>query len=56
VRSYERGMVALTRAGGAVANVASALYTDHLLAFEVSGILLLAGIVGAVALAKRELD
>jgi len=46
----------LPREFGTVANVASVLYTDHLLAFEVSGILLLAGIVGAVALAKRELD
>jgi len=46
----------LPRAFGTVENVASVLYTDHLLAFEVSGILLLAGIVGAVALAKRELD
>jgi NADH:ubiquinone oxidoreductase subunit 6 (subunit J) len=44
------------RAFGTVENVAGVLYTDHLLAFEVSGILLLAGIVGAVALAKRELD
>ncbi len=33
-----------------------ALYTDFLLPFEIAGVLLLAGIVGAVVLSKRSLD
>lgn len=41
---------------GTVADVASVLYTDYILAVEVAGVLLLAGIVAAVVLAKRELD
>jgi NADH-quinone oxidoreductase subunit J len=41
---------------GTVRNVGRALYTDFLLPFEISGILLLAAIVGAVILAKREID
>ena len=41
---------------GTVADVARVLYTDYLLAVEVAGVLLLAGIVAAVVLAKRELD
>ncbi|GLC27257.1 NADH-quinone oxidoreductase subunit J family protein [Roseisolibacter agri] len=36
-----------------VAPVAEALFTEHLLAFEVTSILLLAALVGAVVLAKR---
>ena len=36
--------------------LAEALYTDYVLAFEVAGILLLAGIVAAVVLAKRSLS
>ncbi len=42
--------------GGAtnvVAPVARALFTDYLIAFEVTSLLLLASVVGAVALAKR---
>jgi len=41
---------------GTVADVAAVLYTDYLLAVEAAGVLLLAGIVAAVVLAKRELD
>ena len=37
---------------GALGNV---LFSDHLLAFEVAGLLLLAAMVGAVALVKRDL-
>ncbi len=33
-----------------------ALYTDYLLSVQLAGVLLLAGIVGAVVLAKRKLD
>jgi len=38
---------------GAVGTVAQPLFTEHLLAFELTSILLLAAIVGAVAVAKR---
>ena len=37
----------------AVAPVAQALFTDYLLAFEITSVLLLVAIIGAVALAKR---
>jgi NADH-quinone oxidoreductase subunit J len=36
-----------------VAPVAAVLFTEHLLAFEVTSILLLVAVVGAVVLAKR---
>jgi NADH-quinone oxidoreductase subunit J len=36
-----------------VTSVAQALFTDYLIAFEVTSLLLLASVVGAVALAKR---
>lgn len=35
--------------------VAHALYTDHVLAFEIIGVLLLVAIVGAVVVAKRRI-
>lgn len=38
---------------GAVGTVAQPLFTEHLLAFELTSILLLAAIVGAVAIGKR---
>jgi NADH-quinone oxidoreductase subunit J len=38
---------------GAVGSVAQPLFTEHLLAFELTSILLLAAIVGAVAVGKR---
>lgn len=41
---------------GSVRSIGEILYTDYLLAFEISGILLLAGIVGAVVLAKQRID
>ena len=39
-----------------VAPVAHALFTDYLIAFEVTSLLLLASVVGAVVLAKRRRD
>jgi NADH-quinone oxidoreductase subunit J len=41
---------------GQAEHIGLTLYTDYLLAFEVAGVLLLAGIVGAVILAKKSLD
>ncbi len=41
---------------GQVASIGRALYTDYVLAVEVAGVLLLAGIVAAVILAKKRLD
>ena len=38
---------------GAVGSIAQPLFTEHLLAFELTSILLLAAIVGAVAVGKR---
>jgi NADH-quinone oxidoreductase subunit J len=40
-------------AGNVVTPVAQALFTEHLLAFEITSVLLLAAVVGAVVLAKR---
>jgi NADH-quinone oxidoreductase subunit J len=40
-------------ARGAVGTVAAPLFTDYLLAFELTSVLLLAAIVGAVALGRR---
>ncbi len=39
---------------GTTAEIGRALYTDYLLPFEVAGVLLLAAIVAALAMAKRE--
>ena len=41
---------------GEVRSLARLLYGDYLVAVEVTGVLLLAGIVGALVLAKKELD
>ncbi len=40
--------------GNAVTEVASSLFRDHLVAFEITSVLLLVAIIGAVTLAKRE--
>ena len=40
---------------GSVQAVGRALFTDYLLAFEVTSVLLLAAVIGAIALAKREI-
>jgi NADH-quinone oxidoreductase subunit J len=41
---------------GQVRDIGMELYTDYLLAFEVAGVLLLAGIIAAVVLAKKQID
>lgn len=41
---------------GALAPIAGALFTDYLLAFELTSVLLLAAIVGAVVLGRRRPD
>ena len=41
---------------GSVRELGRALYTDYVLAFELAGILLLVGIVGAVVLAKQRVE
>jgi len=40
---------------GTVEAVGRALFTDYLLAFEVTSVLLLAAVIGAIALAKRKI-
>jgi NADH-quinone oxidoreductase subunit J len=39
-----------------VADIGEALFTEYLLPFELAGLLLLAGVVGAVVLGKRKLE
>jgi NADH-quinone oxidoreductase subunit J len=41
---------------GTTREIGLVLYTDYLLPFEITGVLLLAAIVGAVTLAKKSLD
>ena len=41
--------------GGTLEAVGRALFTDYLLAFEVSSVLLLAALIGAITLAKKKL-
>jgi len=41
---------------GTVREVGKILYTDYLLAFEIAGIFLLAGLVGAVVMGKQRID
>ena len=40
---------------GTVETVGRALFTDYLLAFEITSVLLLAAVIGAIALAKRKI-
>ncbi|MDE3198222.1 MAG: NADH-quinone oxidoreductase subunit J [Acidobacteriota bacterium] len=42
--------------GGTAAEVGMALFTDYLLPFEVTSVLILIAIVGAIVLARKELD
>ena len=49
-------VVALPEGYGGYREVARALYTDFVLPFEVTSLLLLGAMVGAVVLAKRRLD
>jgi NADH-quinone oxidoreductase subunit J len=51
--SGEAAIRALLDEQGAVGAIAQPLFTDYLVAFEITGILLLVAIIGAVALAKR---
>ncbi len=39
---------------GSVEAIGAALYTDYLLPFEMTSVLLLVGMVGAVVLARRD--
>jgi NADH-quinone oxidoreductase subunit J len=55
VRMPPGSMESLQRSEGLVAVVGHALYGDYLIPFEITSILLLAAIVGAVVLAKRKL-
>ncbi len=41
---------------GKVRTIGGILYTDYLLAFEIAGVLLLAGIVAAVVMGKQRID
>lgn len=47
-------MDALLAEKGAIGAIAHPLYTDYVLAFELTGILLLVALVGAIAIAKRK--
>jgi NADH-quinone oxidoreductase subunit J len=51
----EGTVAALQRDQGAVAAIAHPLFSEYLLPFEITSILLLAALVGAVVLAKRKL-
>jgi NADH-quinone oxidoreductase subunit J len=54
--SVRRPWAPIEREFGTVAEVGRLLFTDYVLAVEASGVLLLAGIIAALILAKRELD
>ena len=59
LRTYDparapRGVAAPGAGLGSVARFAQALFQDYLLPFEVTSVLILIGIIGAVVLAKRE--
>jgi NADH-quinone oxidoreductase subunit J len=47
------GMDALLAEQGAIGAIAHPLFTDYVVAFELTGILLLVALVGAIAIAKR---
>jgi NADH-quinone oxidoreductase subunit J len=53
----ESALVARTPAtdAGSVRAVGIALFTDYLLAFEITSVLLLAAVIGAIALAKKKI-
>ena len=46
-------MDALLAEQGVIGAIARPLFTDYVVAFELTGILLLVALVGAIALAKR---
>jgi len=49
-------LATVTQATGAVAPIAGPLFTDYLLAFEVTSVLLLAAVVGAVVIGRRRTE
>jgi NADH-quinone oxidoreductase subunit J len=49
-----QAMDALMAEKGAIGSIAHPLFTDYVLAFELTGILLLVALVGAIAIAKRK--
>ena len=55
IRLPEGTMAALQEQQGMVQTVARPLFSDYLIPFEITSILLLAAVVGAVVLAKRKL-
>jgi NADH-quinone oxidoreductase subunit J len=55
IRLPAGAMAAMQREQGLVAAVARPLYSEYLIPFEITSVLLLAAIVGAVVLAKRKL-
>jgi NADH-quinone oxidoreductase subunit J len=42
--------------GGTAANVGKAIFTTYLLPFEIISVLILIALLGAVVLAKKEID
>jgi NADH:ubiquinone oxidoreductase subunit 6 (subunit J) len=42
--------------GGSALQIGRALFTEYLLPFEVSSVLILIAIIGAVVLARKEID
>ncbi len=48
------GMDQLLREEGVIGAIATPLFTDYVVAFELTGILLLVALVGAIAIAKRK--
>ena len=55
IRMPEGAIAAMQREQGMVGAVARPLFETYLIPFEITSILLLAAIVGAVVLAKRKL-
>jgi len=55
LRQLNAGLAAQAPGAITLATLGNALMGDHLVAFEVAGLLLLAAMVGAVALVKRDL-
>jgi len=56
LQSVSLGWAPVGAAFGTVKQIGTVLYTDYVLAFEIAGVLLLAGLVGAVVLAKQKVQ
>jgi NADH-quinone oxidoreductase subunit J len=56
LRSFEKPWPEIGPEFGTVKEMGTFLYTDYVLAVEIAGVLLLAGIVGAVVLAKQRTE